>query len=175
MMNFRLTFLILCLSIFAGTQNYAQSQEDIDTSLLIENVVIQQNRLNLPLTEQSRFIEVIDKEEIQSLPVNNIPELLQFTGAVDIRRRGVNGVQSDAGIRGSTFNQILVLINGVRMSDPQTGHHMMNLPVALEDIKRIEIIKGPAARIFGMNAMVIPRLLFDLEENIAREVIPGGK
>ena len=153
MMNIQYCMLLLCLLFFTANENYAQSQDDIDTSLLIENVVIQQNRFNLPLTEQSRFIEVIDKEEIQNLPVNNIPELLQFTGAVDIRRRGVNGVQSDAGIRGGTFNQILVLINGVRMSDPQTGHHMMNLPVSLEDIERIEIIKGPAARIFGMNAM----------------------
>lgn len=144
--------LSLLMSIFFHCI-YAQSNADIDTSLLIDNVVIQQNRLNIPLTEQARFVDVITKKDIENLPVTNIPELLQYTGAVDIRRRGVNGVQSDAGIRGSTFNQILVLINGVRMSDPQTGHHMMNLPVALEDVERIEIIKGPAARIFGMNAM----------------------
>ncbi|MDF1698774.1 MAG: TonB-dependent receptor [Saprospiraceae bacterium] len=143
-------FIILFLGV-----NAAQGQNalNVDTSLLIEDIVIQQNRLNIPLSEQARFVEVITKEDIDRLPVTNVPELLQYTGAVDIRRRGVNGVQADAGIRGSTFNQILILVNGVRMSDPQTGHHMMNLPVALEDIERVEIIKGPAARIFGMNAM----------------------
>lgn len=144
---------LLILLLITNCALYAQSDVAVDTSLLIEDVVIQQNRVNLPLSEQARFITVIDKEEIGALPVTNLPELLQYTGAVDIRRRGINGVQSDAGIRGSTFNQIMVLINGVRMSDPQTGHHMMNLPVALEDVERIEIIKGPAARVFGMNAM----------------------
>jgi vitamin B12 transporter len=131
----------------------AQSIANIDTSLLIEDITIQQNRINTPLSESARFINIVTKEEIEKLPVTSISELLQYTGAIDIRRRGVNGVQADAGIRGSTFNQILILINGVRMSDPQTGHHMMNLPIALEDVERIEVIKGPAARIFGMNAM----------------------
>lgn len=132
----------------------AQSEnESIDTSLMIEDVVIMQNRITTPLSENARNIQVLNKEEIISLPVTNVPELLQYMGAVDIRRRGINGVQSDAGLRGSTFNQVLVLVNGVRMSDPQTGHHMMNLPVALEDVERIEVIKGPAARIYGMNAM----------------------
>jgi len=145
---------LILLSLF-GTSLCAQTDSDVavDTSLLIEDIVISQNRLSTPLSESARNIQVMHKEEIENLPVTNIPELLQYMGAVDIRRRGVNGVQSDAGIRGSTFNQVLVLVNGVRMSDPQTGHHMMNLPVALEDIERVEVIKGPAARIFGMNAM----------------------
>jgi len=148
---FSKTLVILGL---CGASLTAQNSEvDIDTSLMIQDVIISQNRLATPLSESARNIQVMHKEEIENLPVTNIPELLQYMGAVDIRRRGVNGVQSDAGVRGSTFNQVLVLVNGVRMSDPQTGHHMMNLPVALEDVERIEVIKGPAARIFGMNAM----------------------
>jgi len=145
-------FLVLIASI---SVSYAQDEVEnmVDTSFLIDDVIISQNRLSAPLSENARNIQVMDKEEINAIPATNIPELLQYMGAVDIRRRGVNGVQSDAGIRGSTFNQVLVLVNGVRMSDPQTGHHMMNLPVALEDIERIEVIKGPAARIYGMNAM----------------------
>lgn len=147
--------LILIVIIVSITTNYAQDDINtmIDTSFLIDDVVIAQNRLSAPLSENARNIQVIDREEINNIPATNIPELLQYMGAVDIRRRGVNGVQSDVGLRGSTFNQVLVLINGVRMSDPQTGHHMMNLPVALEDVERIEVIKGPAARIYGMNAM----------------------
>lgn len=145
----KLLFFTLAISF----QGLAQEDIPVDTSLLIEDVIIQQNRFSLPISDHARFIQVIDKKEIENLPVTNIPELLQYSGAIDIRRRGVNGVQSDAGIRGSTFNQVLILINGVRMTDPQTGHHMMNLPVSLEDVERIEIVKGPAARIFGMNAM----------------------
>ncbi len=148
--------IISCLIAIAYiTTNYAQenSTSMVDTSFLIDDVVIAQNRLSAPLSENARNIQVIEREEIKDLPATNIPELLQYMGAVDIRRRGINGVQSDVGLRGSTFNQVLVLVNGVRMSDPQTGHHMMNLPVALEDVERIEVIKGPAARIYGMNAM----------------------
>ncbi len=148
--------ILICLFAIAyASANYAQGSNDsmIDTSYLIDDIVISQNRLSAPLSENARNIQIIEREEINALPATNIPELLQYMGAVDIRRRGINGVQADAGIRGSTFNQVLILVNGVRMTDPQTGHHMMNLPVALEDVERIEVIKGPAARIYGMNAM----------------------
>jgi iron complex outermembrane receptor protein len=147
--------LVFIFTIVSITINYGQEDINtmVDTSFLIDDVVISQNRLSAPLSENARNIQTIEREEINNIPATNIPELLQYMGAVDIRRRGVNGVQSDVGLRGSTFNQVLVLVNGVRMSDPQTGHHMMNLPVALEDVERIEVIKGPAARIYGMNAM----------------------
>ena len=114
----KLLFFTLAISF----QGLAQEDIPVDTSLLIEDVIIQQNRFSLPISDHARFIQVIGKKEIENLPVTNIPELLQYSGAIDIRRRGVNGVQSDAGIRGSTFNQVLILINGVRMTDPQTGH-----------------------------------------------------
>lgn len=126
--------------------------QDVDTTLLMEDIVISQNRLSTPLSETARSITILRKQEIESLPVLNVPELLQYAGGVDIRRRGVNGTQSDAGVRGGTFDHVLILINGAKMADPQTGHHMLNLPVSLEDIERIEIIKGPAARIYGQNA-----------------------
>jgi iron complex outermembrane receptor protein len=144
---------LIAISSISISYSQENSTSMVDTSFLIDDVVIAQNRLSAPLSENARNIQVIEKEEINDLPATNIPELLQYMGAVDIRRRGINGVQSDVGLRGSTFNQVLVLVNGVRMSDPQTGHHMMNLPVALEDVERIEVIKGPAARIYGMNAM----------------------
>jgi len=147
-----LTYLIFGVSLMTMSTLAAQDELTIDTSLLIDDVVVYQNRLSLPISETARNIDVITKADIASMPVINIPELLQYAGGVDIRRRGVNGVQSDAGIRGGTFNQVQILINGVKMNDPQTGHHMMNLPVSLEDVERIEIIKGPAARIWGQNA-----------------------
>lgn len=143
----------ICIQIFLMTAVAITTKcQSIDTTLLLDNITISQNRLTFPVLEAVRNIDIITKEDIASLPVFNIPELLQYVGAVDIRRRGVNGVQSDAGIRGGTFNQVQILINGVKMNDPQTGHHMMNLPVALADVERIEIVKGPAARVYGQNA-----------------------
>jgi iron complex outermembrane receptor protein len=61
-------------------------------------------------------------------------------------------MQADLHIRGGGFDQALVLLNGVRLSDPQTGHHLLNLPVDWSAVERIEVLKGPAARVFGQNA-----------------------
>lgn len=123
----------------------------IDTIELPE-VVISDNRMDIPFGIQSRSIQVIRKEEIRQAPANSVAELLQYVAGVDVRQRGVNGAQTDIGIRGGTFDQTLILLNGVKISDLQTGHHNMNLPVDWEAIERIEVLKGPAARIYGQNA-----------------------
>ena len=132
------------------------SQEEaatIDTLLLDnETIIISENRLKIPFSDVSRSIEILDKKEIKALQANSINELLQSVGGVDLRQRGVNGVQGDLSIRGGTFEQALVLINGIKMLDPQTGHHLMNLPITIEDIERIEVLKGPGARVYGQNA-----------------------
>jgi len=78
--------------------------------------------------------------------------LVQYAG-VDIRQRGANGVQADIGLRGSTFDQVLILLNGVRMSDAQTGHNSLNIPVDVSAIEKIEIIKGAGARVYGQNSL----------------------
>ena len=71
---------------------------------------------------------------------------------VDIRRRGNDDIQSDLYIRGGSFDQTLLLINGIKVEDSQTGHHQMNLSLPIDLIDKIEILKGPGSRIFGMNA-----------------------
>jgi iron complex outermembrane receptor protein len=118
----------------------------------ISQLIIKENRIEIPFSDNSRTISIISNKEIQQLNYNSVNELLQNVSGVDIRQRGAHGVQGDVSIRGGTFEQALILINGVKMIDPQTGHHMMNLPVSVDDIERIEVIKGPAARRFGQNA-----------------------
>jgi iron complex outermembrane receptor protein len=75
-----------------------------------------------------------------------------YVPAVDIRQRGPVGVQADIGIRGGNFEQTLVLINGIKLTDPQTGHHSLNVPANFSNLKRVEVLKGPGARIYGQNA-----------------------
>ncbi len=92
------------------------------------------------------------KEEIAKAPVDNVQDLLEYALGVDLQSRGPHGIQADVSIRGCSFEQTLVLVDGVKMSDPQTGHHLLNIPLALPDIERIEILKGHGSRLYGPNA-----------------------
>ena len=122
------------------------------TERKIEEVTIQGKFLNLPVKKVSENVTVITRDQIQNTPAKSVEEVLaQFTG-FDIRRRGGNGVQADISLRGSSFEQVLILVNGIRMSDSQTGHNSMSLPFDLASVERIEVIKGPSARSFGQNA-----------------------
>lgn len=131
---------------FLGALFFAQAQEK---STDIETVEIQGKLFSTPYKSANQNITVITREEIINSPAKSIDEILQQVTGMDIRRRGANGVQSDIGFRGSSFEQVLLLLNGIRMNDSQTGHNSMNLPVDLSDVERIEVIKGPAARRFG--------------------------
>ena len=106
----------------------------------------------MPFKENSRTLKIITSEIIEESPATNLAELLQQEAGIDIRRQGIYGMQSDLYIRGGGFDQTLLLIDGIKVEDPQTGHHTLNIALPLEIIKRVEIIKGPAARIFGQNA-----------------------
>lgn len=150
MMKFNFTCFILTLSLV-----YSQAQTNLLNDSLhvaMEDIVISANRLEIPLKENARNIQIIDKTQINIINPGSINELLQTVAGIDLRQRGANGVQGDLSIRGGTFEQSLVLINGVRLTDPQTGHHLMNLPFSVNDIERIEVIKGPGARVYGQNA-----------------------
>lgn len=142
--NILITVLLGAVYI-SFAQNEAQNEE-------LDSVIISSSRINLPFKENSRTIKVISSEEIMQSTATNVSELLQQVAGVDIRRRGVNGMQSDLYIRGGSFDQTLLLIDGIKVEDAQTGHHTMNMALPIEVIKRIEIIKGPAARVFGQNA-----------------------
>jgi vitamin B12 transporter len=140
--------LLVLTAAIAGTVNAATAQ-----SIEMDSVIIESNRIKEAYSRQNRNVQILDSKQIRSLPVKSVNELLSYLGGVDMRQRGVAGVQGDVSIDGSTFDQVLVLVNGVKMSDPQTGHHLMNLPIPLNAIHHIEVLRGPAARIYGLNAM----------------------
>lgn len=128
------------------------SMAQFNDSLELGEVLIQDNRYPVKFSERMRNITVITSDEIANIPANSVQELLSYVSSVDIRQRGAGGVQGDITIRGGNFDQCLILIDGVKYSDPQTGHHMLNIPIQPQDIERIEILRGSASRIFGQNA-----------------------
>src|SRR5690606_14712771 len=103
------------------------------------------------IAEQAFAVEVLERSDIELLPVTNIADALEWVTGLDVRQRGSSGTQVDLGIRGAGYEQTLILLDGVRMNDPQTGHHNFNIPVALEDIERIEVVRGPGAGQYGPN------------------------
>ncbi|WP_082864134.1 TonB-dependent receptor plug domain-containing protein [Polaribacter atrinae] len=147
-MKIKITGIITLL--FAAFQ--AQAQSDLIKRDTLQEVVITSTRIDLPFKENSRTINVISSEVIKNSAATNVADLLQQVAGVDIRKRGTGGSQADLYIRGGGFDQTLLLVDGIKMDDSQTGHHTLNAALPVEVIERIEIIKGPAARVFGQNA-----------------------
>ncbi len=128
--------------------------ENIIAQQKMKEVIVQENRLSdKGLRELNTNKQVITQEDIQKLSVKNITEVLQFVLGVQATRRGNNNAQTDIKINGGTFEQTLVLVNGHPILDPQTGHHLMNLPISIFDIEQIEILTGPQAHAYGMNGI----------------------
>jgi iron complex outermembrane receptor protein len=140
-----LIFCFIAASVQSGfSQDFPQQK--------LDSITITSARIALPFKKNSRTINVITSEDIKNSAAVNVADLLQQVAGVDIRRRGTGGSQADLYIRGGGFDQTLLLIDGVKMDDAQTGHHTMNAALPIEVIERIEIVKGPAARVFGQNA-----------------------
>lgn len=118
----------------------------------LDEIEVGAQRAPVAFSQVARIVSVIGREEIEAAPVQSIQELLEYALSVDVRQRGVHGVQADISVRGGSFDQTLILLNGINITDPQTGHHALNLPVSLKNIQRVEILEGPSARVFGPNA-----------------------
>ncbi len=144
---------------------------------LNRDVVVTGSRLPNDGTNPRHTVIVINRADIERSAARSIEELLQTIAGVDVRQRGAMGVQSDVSIRGGTFEQTLVLVDGIKMMDAQTGHHNFNVPLVLDDIERIEVLKGPASRQYGPNAFsgAINILTRKHKETFARLQAMGGQ
>ena len=164
----------LSVLLFGSIVGNAQETELKTDSL--KEVVVTSSRIDLPFKENSRTIQIVTAEDIKKLGITNVADALQQLAGIDVRRQGVNGMQADLYIRGGGFDQTLLLIDGIKVDDPQTGHHTMNLALPIEVIKRIEVIKGPAARVFGQNAFTgaVNIVTKDVEENSLIAKVQGG-
>ena len=139
--------IIVALSVVVlSISGFAQNKENE-----IDEVNLQGRFLSIPYNDVNENVTVITKQQIQNSPATSIDELLQFHSGLDIKRRGSNGVQSDITIRGSSFEQVLILVNGIRMNDSQTGHNTFNLPFDISAVERVEIMKGSSAKLYGQN------------------------
>ena len=129
-----------------------QDTTEVKMQFDLDEIEVSAQRSPALYSQVARIISVIERREIEATPAQSIQDLLEYVAGVDVRQRGAEGVQADVSIRGGTFDQTLILLNGINITDPQTGHHNLNLPISLSQVERIEILEGPAARIYGPNA-----------------------
>ncbi len=106
----------------------------------------------LPLAESDRSVEVLSPRD-QPLVTNSVVDMLRQDPSLNLQARAGNGVQADLSIRGTTFEQTLILLNGLRINDPETGHLNLDIPVPLDAVTRIDILHGSGSTFYGSDAI----------------------
>ncbi|MBR6279842.1 MAG: TonB-dependent receptor, partial [Bacteroidales bacterium] len=146
---FMIGMLVLAFGTASGLTGRAQGRaEEIDS------VKVTASRVPVALHSSARIVTLLDSVAIASAPAETVNDLLKYTLGVDVRQRGAMGMQTDISIRGGTYNQVAVLLDGINITDPQTGHNSFDFPVNLCDIERIEVLEGPAARVYGTSSLL---------------------
>lgn len=118
----------------------------------LDEVIVKGARVPISALQSPKIVEVITRADIERAQVQTINDVLKLSTGVDVRQRGGFGVQTDISINGGTFDQITILLNGIPLTNPQTGHNAADFPVALFDIDHIEVLQGAATRIYGTAA-----------------------
>ncbi|MDR0428203.1 MAG: TonB-dependent receptor [Dysgonamonadaceae bacterium] len=148
-----------CMLTFAhATETTTQSQisfsekEMAEKEHELDEIVVSSAKTGLTQNQISKVVSIITQQEIEQQAVNSIPDLLKNVVGLDVRQRGSNGVLSGISVRGGTFEQTAILLDGANLSNPQTAHYSLSFPVNLSDIERIEVIQGPTSLYYGAGA-----------------------
>lgn len=144
------------LTFAAVTETAAQSQVSAARDSIprqeLEELIVMGSKAELTLNQTAKLVTVITRNEIERQPVESVSDLLKTIVGLDVRQRGPNGVLSGIAVRGGTFEQTAILLNGANLTNPQTGHYNLDLPINLSDIDHIEIIQGPTSLLYGAGA-----------------------
>ena len=103
--------------------------------------------------QQTRMVTVLSREDLKAIPAQSVNDLLKYVVGIDVRQRGPIGAQTDVGLRGGNQEQVTLLLNGINICDPQTGHNTFDVPIDMNEIERIEILKGPSGRVYGTSSL----------------------
>lgn len=145
----RKAYITIAAAMAAGAM---MAQENSIKTIDLNDTQVTGTRAPMPADKAVRLVQVIDKKAIEGVSAHSVNDLLKMVAGVDVRQRGGFGVQTDIGVNGGTEDQLTVLLNGINISNPHTGHLTMDLPVSVDDIERIEVIEGGASRVYGSQA-----------------------
>jgi len=144
---------LFILTAALGAMTTQSNAQDSTLTYGLDEAQIAVSRIDVKVKNLGRDIKIITAEDWSQWPVNTLDEVLRLTAGVETQNRGMFGNQADISIWGSTFNQVLILLDGNRVNDPLTGHFNSYIPIALSEVARIEIIKGASSGIYGSEAV----------------------
>lgn len=139
-------------ALMAMSQRPAPTDEKEELELTLDDAEVVGTLAPLPADKAVRLVQVINRQDIEASSAHSVNDLLKLAAGVDVRQRGGFGIQTDIGVNGGTEDQLTVLLNGINISNPHTGHLTVDLPVSVDDIERIEVIEGGASRVYGSQA-----------------------
>jgi iron complex outermembrane receptor protein len=144
------------LTLAHATQTSAQTTTGVARDSIagqeLDELVVSSAKADLALNQTAKIVTVITRAEIERQPVTSVQDLLKNIAGLDVRQRGAGGVLAGISVRGGTFEQTAILLNGANLTNPQTAHYNLDLPVNLSDIDHIEIIQGPTSLLYGASA-----------------------
>ncbi|CAN5285504.1 TonB-dependent receptor plug domain-containing protein [soil metagenome] len=143
----KLPLLLMLTPLLFIQDAFAQVEVELDS------ISVTASRITTTVSESGKNVSVIKHRDIQQMPVTSVDELLRSLPGVNINSRQGFGIQADVGVRGSTFSQVLFMLDNVPLNDPLTAHFNTNIPVSLSEIGQIELVRGPASASFGADAV----------------------
>ena len=176
-MKFKILLIICWINIPVAFISSQVSSDTISRNIELDEVQVKVSHKATSLKNVARITSIISKKELETMPVQSVQDVLDYISGVDLRQRGPGGIQADVSIRGGTFDQTIIMLNGINITDPQTGHLSMNLPVDMSCIERVEILEGPGAKVFGPNAFsgAVNFVTVDSESSFVRARITAGE
>jgi outer membrane cobalamin receptor len=130
----------------------ANPQKAATFPTVAESITVTTTLEPLPLAESDRSVNILSPRD-QPLVSNSVVDLLRQDPSLNLQARAANGVQADLSLRGTTFEQSLILLNGLRINDPETGHLNLDLPIPLDAVTRIDILHGSGSTFYGSDAI----------------------
>lgn len=145
----RFVAVLLCLTLSSSVLAQEENKDDKE----LDPITITGTLTPSIISKTGRNILVVKGDQINKLPVQSIDELIRYIPGVEVQSRGPMGAQSNITIRGGTFQQVLIILDGIRLNDPLTGHFNSYIPIAPSEIERIEILKGASSAVYGTEAV----------------------
>lgn len=137
-----------CMAYETESDTLTTAQNDV----VLGEATAAASRAPMTAAVAARTVMTFSRDDIAAAGVTSINDLVKLCAGIDVRQRGAFGVQTDISINGGTFDQITILLNGVNISSPHTGHLSADFPITAQDIERVEVLEGAAARVYGTSA-----------------------